>query len=325
MDPWQYTFPPVTAQAWRDKILAELKGKSIESLHREWWNGEPLLPFHHKENSPAEIIRLPDFLFDRPPVLIEWIETDHKTDKAIYAEVMEALKYGAEEIIFNSREFHPNAPGIWLKDVDTSIVSVRLQQFLENSDQYSWRLYFEEGKDLSEMQTVPVYSLNAAGNFVKNASSLFLFLLNSASDRETKHIYIMYHPCPDYLLTVIQLRVLQILRLNLLKRWNMNPDHEALSIECHIINENGLSPDRYLLKVSVNSLAAAVTGIRALCIHPLQGDNISNFYRRITRNAHHLLHYESEIYRGTDPLAGAYAIDYYTKRWTEAIWSEISK
>ena len=48
------------------------------------------------------------------------------------------------------------------------------------------------------------------------------------------------------------------------------------------------------------------------------------FYERIHRNIHYLLQLESDMYKGVDPLAGAYAIDLYTRSWAQNIWDTIS-
>jgi methylmalonyl-CoA mutase N-terminal domain/subunit len=34
---------------------------------------------------------------------------------------------------------------------------------------------------------------------------------------------------------------------------------------------------------------------------------------------------ESEIYSGVDPIGGSYAIDFYTRKWSEAIWKNLRR
>jgi hypothetical protein len=64
----------------------------------------------------------------------------------------------------------------------------------------------------------------------------------------------------------------------------------------------------------MSSLAAFLTGITSLCIHHHEAEAIPGFFRRIDRNLHHLLHLESGLPAGRDPLSGAYTIDFYSGR-----------
>src|SRR5688572_26537260 len=130
MDEWKYTFDPVSKNEWIKQIEKDLKQASVESLQREWWPGESVFPLHHKEDI-KEIVSLPDDFFINPPLIIEWVKTVQDTDE-MRKKLMQALKYGAQSIIF---EFdYNNKPDLdyLLKDVLTEMLELSVQINPEN-------------------------------------------------------------------------------------------------------------------------------------------------------------------------------------------------
>ena len=118
--------------------------------------------------------------------------------------------------------------------------------------------------------------------------------------------------------------MLQLLWLNLTKEERDKPDKQSNYLECHISPRTNEPPEKYLIRASMASLAAFLTGAHALCIHHPETSSSTDFYKRIDRNLHHLLHLESGLPSGKDPLAGAYTLDHYTRSWTQRIWEKIS-
>ena len=103
---------------------------------------------------------------------------------------------------------------------------------------------------------------------------------------------------------------------------NLTREHSS-RLECHIKPKAGEKPEHYLVRSSLSALAATLTGTASLCMHHIQDTGVPDFYKRIDRNLHHLLHLESGLPSGVDPLAGAYTLDYYTRNWTERIWNQL--
>jgi len=129
-------------------------------------------------------------------------------------------------------------------------------------------------------------------------------------------------PDENYLKQIIQTRVLQIVWLNFSAFLSDQTNPVTSPVECHIRPLEIIDPDKFLVRTSSSALAASLTGVNTICIHQLNNDDVPEYYERINRNVHHLLNLESEMYKGLDPLAGAYTIDYYTLRWSEYIWEK---
>jgi methylmalonyl-CoA mutase N-terminal domain/subunit len=129
----------------------------------------------------------------------------------------------------------------------------------------------------------------------------------------------------SYFKHIIQSRVLHLLRNNLKEHFaaeSANTDEHYL--ECHIESVQAESPDHFLIRASMSGLAASLSGAHALCIHHDENPVTPEYYERIHRNIHHLLNLESGMYKGKDPMAGAYDVDYHTRQWTQKIWDQLS-
>ena len=137
-----------------------------------------------------------------------------------------------------------------------------------------------------------------------------------------ENVVLQFEPDKNYFKQVIQTRTIQLLWLNFPeceKNITFSP------IEIHILNRDGIHPDQFLIHAAASSLAASLTGAGTLCIHHNRSKDYPDFYSRISRNIHHLLQLECNMYRGRDPLAGAYMIDFYTKKWTTEILHQLEK
>src|SRR5688500_14529370 len=99
MEEWKYSFDTVTKAEWVDQIKKDLKGTSLASLQSEWWPGKLIDPLHHKEDVSEKVV-LPGDYFTNPPLIMEWINTSSKDDVAIKHQIMNALQFGAQSIVF---------------------------------------------------------------------------------------------------------------------------------------------------------------------------------------------------------------------------------
>ena len=348
---WEYTFKPVPKSEWIRQIEKDLGAKTIDSLNTEWWPGEFISPMHHQEDIKGSFVALPDHYFSQPPLITEWIDTRHHPPDAINSKVIQSLNYGVQSIILDAQNLSENQYDLWLKDVypDMIDISVNFSEsifetnlFENNNPNINIRI--PGSKDLSlpvrQIETFEsnkfksfrfVYDVPISGNWIEAVVDVFKRIKNDMTNPEIKKkddvsflkkCILLITPDSNYIKNLIQLRVLQLLWLNF-TRLHFNSDEPLPSpVECHIAGTDPLSPDDHLIRASSIAMSVALTGAHSLCIH--DQENVPEFYSRINRNIHHLLNLESEIYTGKDPLAGSYAIDYYTERWTKAIWDKIS-
>jgi methylmalonyl-CoA mutase len=349
MQKWEYTFPPTSKEDWIRQIEQDLKGKSIESLCSEWWPGEPLVPFHHAGDSVIEPIILPQQWFVGPPQIIEPIEFKKSSAEQINQILLEALQYGTQSFLMTNDgqpDLHAEAilEGIfpdmikWHFYAHTN-ANPLFQSFLKRAPQNSF-LRFQRLDDSTDLKSTLTdeykihpadifniefeYDFSSIGNWIESTIQVFQRLLEDRSAWESidtassffKKCILKLDADVHYFKHVIQSRVLQLLWLNLTR------EHSS-QLECHIKPKVAEKPEHYLIRSSLSALAATLTGTASLCIHHLQDAGVPYFYKRIDRNVHHLLHLESGLPGGMDPLGGAYTLDYYTRNWTERIWNQL--
>jgi len=185
--------------------------------------------------------------------------------------------------------------------------------------------------DFSSIQFEFEYDFTSTGNWIETATQVFQRLLSDKLQWESMDSATsFFEKCilkldadVQYFKHVIQSRVLHLLWLNLTREHSSSSNIPAHHLECHIRPKAGEKPEHYLIRSSLSALAATLTGTPSLCIHHLQDASVPDFYKRIDRNVHHLLHLESSLPGGRDPLAGAYTLDFYTRNWTERIWNQL--
>ena len=358
MQEWEYTFDPVTKADWYAQIEKELKGKSIASLQKEWWPGESLFPLHHFEETTREPVVLPERLFQSPPKLIEFADTLRMTDDEVNARLMEALISGAQQFIL---QIHGNTRipfRLWTKDIHAEMVQwhfypqdigsfdldripeeakdtlcVRIPRAIRESTADSLSIVIRKIKASPGLPLKFEYTFPSKGNWTEGAASVFRSVLSDLREWKNSGASALefFNQCilcvdsdTDYFKLLIQIRVLHLVWHNLFAYYIPDEGIPTGYLECHIHPEGGEKPEQYLIRSSMSSLAAVLAGSSGLCIHHAAESGTPAFYRRINRNVHHLLEMESGLPRSQDVMAGAIAIDYYTRRWTEQIWDKLS-
>lgn len=351
MDDWKYTFPPVSKNEWLQQIEKDLKGTSPDSLSAEWWHGEVVNPFHHKEDLPEPVV-LPGDFFKQPPLFIEWIDASTHDKKEMHDQIMSALQWGAQSLIFAFQkntlpDFKSLLEGVFsnLVDISLHLKADDLKDIISQEIPFDYILRIQRDAASSSGFLDPALAIQARKNpmrFVYDVSpgdqwfdgvaNTFQLIQNdfhyygtktNRSDSYLDNCIIRYEADQSYLKQIIQIRAIQLVWANFYATLTNNHVVYSSPVECHIRHTGDPDPDKYLIKASSSSLAASLTGIQALCIHHAKGDGIPGYYERINRNIHHLLSLESQMYQGMDPLSGAYSIDYYTRKWAEEIMKRI--
>ncbi|MDQ3017474.1 MAG: methylmalonyl-CoA mutase family protein [Bacteroidota bacterium] len=335
MNEWQYKFPETTRNGWLDKASLDLRGKPLESIQTDWWPGEIRHPFHHHDDYSGEPIVLPSQLFNTAPILIEWIEVKDDNDNSINKKILGALQYGAQSIILDIRR-----PDVSIATILQSVIRDFISVSVEFADEVQMDsksipediiVRHKEAVTNYKLHSVEkfVFDISAEGNWIQKATDLFKNILEinkRASVMSGQNILsqciLRYIPDCDYLKQIIQTRVLHLIWQEILSKYpSSSTSHPYL--ECHIQPGTEKDPDKYLIQASASALAASQTGVHALCIHPIRQNKVPEYYLRVNRNIHHLLNMESEMYKGVDPLAGSYVIDFYARKWSNGILANL--
>lgn len=358
MKDWQYTFEPVSRAEWLHQIEIDLKQKPIETLYAEWWPGEPLIPVMHSEDITFPPVTLPPQLFTNPASILEWINIREEDSSMVNASILEALKYGAQVIVIDSIGQKTVQWDAWLKDVQLDIIDVQLayhpnlgtslNELCDHTPAgITIRIEMKQDSDHSIVDIISqirstqinnnklklVYTFPSSGvwdistvevlNQIK--TDLDHWMKAGLEAKDFFKICILRTEADSmYFKQIVQARTLQLLWLNFKKHFiDVQLALEVGNIECHIHPQSGEEPSRFLIRASMSGLAASMCGIQILAVHHRTDDDVPAYYARINRNIHHLLHLESNMYKGTDPLAGAYAFDFYIHAWTQRVWHRL--
>ncbi len=358
MSDWKYTFDTISKAAWLKQIEADLYPGPISSIQSEWWSGEPMFPSHHLEDRQDPIC-LPDSLFEQPPQIMEWVDTTLHDAKTTNNKILDALSYGVQSLVLHVDPNKKMPFRLWLDGVLSDMIelSVSLDQespeiihtvqeiiprsslirLLRKKTSQLSSVFFEAlqgSKDETANSFRFIYEIPSSGSWTAQTAEIFRLIVQDLTYWISQgfnqidfldNCILLFTPDTQYFKQLIQTRVLHLVWNNLWSLYTKRDNSCSSSyLECHIDNGEPVDPDQYLICSSVSALAASLTGVHTLCIHHLHQKDIPVFYNRIDRNIHHLLNMESEMYKGTDPLAGSYSLDYYTRRWTEDIWKRLS-
>lgn len=353
MQNWEYTFPPTSKESWIQQVEKDLKGKPVESLTSEWWPGEPLIPFHY--SGETEPVILPDFLFKDSPKITEEIDFNGKSIGQINRILREALQFGTQTFLVTKEDAVAEFEGL-LDGIFPEMINWHFYAHEKTGELYRkvvnltprttfFRIIRTGSKDdlrsalnqyeidLTDIPNIKLeYQFSSDGNWIDEAAKVFQLIIKDWRQwRDISQTTSFADQCvlsidlgDYYFKHLIQVRVMHLLWLNFTKKHMSQSNELSNYLECHITPKSKETPEKYLIRASMSSLAAFLTGAYALCIHHPETSSSKDFYRRIDLNLHHLLHLESGLPSGKDPLAGAYSIDYYTRSWTQRIWDKIS-
>jgi hypothetical protein len=325
----------------------------VESLQSEWWPGEPLLPLVYGNDPDYEIVNLPALLFTNPPLITECINTSNTTAASVNQKILEALRQGAQSIILRTASSAEPYNAAWTNGVFRDMISVAIEPVMiraedlttlqgDHKDMTIRIARKDNSRPLSEFISLFdrdhsaldslrfVYHFPSAGLWDQATRKTINGLLGDLSqwiaagyDTDTffGQCILLTEADKVYFKHIIQTRVLNLLWLNLREHFSGDRGYgHGHHLECHIETAENEHPDHFLIRASMSALAASLGGTQSLCIHHAHHADVPQFYEHIHRNLHHLLQLESGMYKGVDPLAGAYAIDYHTRQWTSKIW-----
>lgn len=357
MKEWAYTFDAVSKEKWIRQIETDLRQKPVSSLQSAWWPDALLMPLVHPEDIYDEPVRLPDSFFEEPPLITEMIEAGGMTAALVNQQILKALQQGAQSIIIRLNPGEQLLDERWLEGVNREMVTLALQPanikketIADLKKSLTERIQLRcERHDQTLSFNELIYAFSQESHLLKSLKFIYRFPSSGIWDKEAAHVFnILFADLNTWLATgfdatsffaqcilaleadqtffkqIIQTRVLHMIWQNLrAHHGDLTSDIHQHYLECHINQNQQEKPANFLIRASMSALAASLSGTHGLCIHHSHQPEAS-FFERNNRNLHHLLHLESGMYKGTDPLAGAYALDYHTTLWTKSIWEQLN-
>ena len=144
-------------------------------------------------------------------------------------------------------------------------------------------------------------------------------LITSGYDQDTVECVVEIGD--SYFVEIARLRALRILWANSLAALDL--DKPALFVEGRFSNRD-MSDDVHHNMIAAGSKAlSAISGGVDRLIIANPDSNSTAFHRRISRNIHHILRYESKLDVIDDPVKGAYYIENLTIQLVRKAWSKL--
>lgn len=147
-------------------------------------------------------------------------------------------------------------------------------------------------------------------------------------DRVAAQIQFCGYIGKSYFVEIAKLRALQLLWLNVLKAWKLEPTLPVLDVH--------FSPSAYtdalytnMISATTMAMSAVIGGANRLTVLPYdagredQAQYPRSFSRRIARNVQQLLQLESGFGALADPAAGSYYLEKLTNQLAEAAWAKL--
>ena len=359
MKEWEYTFDAVSRAEWIRQITTDLKQKPLVSLAGEWWENEARQPVLHQEDLDDEVVRLPDHLFSQAPLIMENVAVSLIHPVEVNKYILNALQLGVQSILFHVPSTDTIFKSEWIANVHLDWITFHvepdnishesLNSFLQQMPEHAiLRLVRTDSATplasvlSKQIQTPPIalntlrfiYRFPSTGKWTEKTTAVFNSLLDDLHQWEAlgfdssaflNQCILWMEADQDYFKQILQTRVLHLLWHNLHQHYqNVSIDPTNKYLETHILQKENEKPEHFLIRASMSALASSLSGTCALCIHHTYEERHPDFFQRINRNIHHLLDLESGMFKGTDPLAGAYSLDFPTKQWTTTIWESIN-
>lgn len=128
---------------------------------------------------------------------------------------------------------------------------------------------------------------------------------------------------PYFYIEVARLRALRILWRNVLEA--LDRKGPQLLIETHMA-EKFLSDDRHLNMISAGTkaIAAICGGADRIVINPSRQHD-EHLSRRISRNVHHILKYESNLHSIPDPVKGSFYLESLLEQMVKGAWGKLTE
>ncbi|HMU97201.1 MAG TPA: methylmalonyl-CoA mutase family protein [Chitinophagales bacterium] len=291
---------------WKEKIISDLKGKVFEDLITLTEDGIEMLPIYTAETTKDYILNIPTRKTQ------DWQITEYITvencEKA-NQEALNALQNGANTILFNFKNnaFNQEQIAILVKDFLLDAITI----YAKNIGNTSVHLLSEYSINYNPKIFVPQQ---------KSTVNELLFAVHYLFQNEAEISNVHFNIGQNYFLEIAKIRAFRwlVAQINQLQIKNKQ---FVLFSETGFENRNDDFIENNILRNTTEAMSAILGGCDALIIHPHENSNLG---RRIARNIHHLLYYESNFKQIPDVVKGTYYIEYLTYQLAKKTWEQLN-
>lgn len=303
-------FPPSSPDAWKSKIISDLKGESPDKISSHTKEGIDILPFYTKEDNKKYRLDIPQKKNS------SWLITERITVNDISSanrEALLALEMGATAIIFDLQKkvFHAKEIESLVKDILLNIARVYFENYVE--------------KNKEELQSVVEGSCPEKIIIPKQdtiTEELILGLRN-AIDNNFNSTHFHFYTGTNYFFEIAKLRAFRWLYKQLCDLNSITYNIFIYS-ETVVLHDNEKEEYNNILRNTTEAMSAILGGCDALMING-HDKSSSGFSRRIARNIHHILQHESYFDEINDAAKGSYYIEYLTYQFSKNAWDELTQ
>lgn len=347
-------FPATRRAEWLQQAEREVKGQSLSSLASLGWPGAIVDPFQDISTSQS-IVRLPDQWFQQPPLVTAVMRPGTgETASAFNRRILQALHQGAQVLRIAVDKTTLAQTPVWLTGVETDFIQLQwdvnplenipLSSLRTSLPVKSWIVVDWDRADLHEMMAaLPVAGFMPLARFTlplcAPAHDAFIQLFKAirsfaktwqttpASTTRWHDHLVVIQPADDvYYRQVMTSRSVQLVIRQLIEDiGGTGSPCPASPVELAVLRNADEAGEQFLIRASAAAVGAYLTGLGALAMTADETDGTPAHIRRAGLHLHHLLTMESQLMKGEDPLAGAYALDSCTAQWAAAIWNRLQE
>ena len=293
-------FTAVSSQQWKDKLCADLKGKTFESLI----SSEGTLPFYHSDTHKH---------FKPLPITeswesVQWI--DGSDPKKGNQQALEALQNGMTALCFSNPQ-----------DLKTLLQDVLIQHIRIDFENYS-KESIKEFEDLVQERGLNPEDILGAfhGQEIKGNLPNYVYhtvfvddIYQAIEEGQLSSQYV-FTIGSDYFKEIAKMRAFFI------AFETINKTIPFILAQTTLANKTTEQPYNNLLRTTTESMSAIFGGCDALMIRPYNQsfEEVTDFSNRLARNQHHILREESFLEKVQDPSAGSYYIEALTKSFLKS-------
>ena len=293
-------FAAVSSQQWKDKLCADLKGKTFENLI----SSEITLPFYHSDTHKH---------FKPLPITenwesVQWI--DGSDPRKGNQQALEALQNGMTALCFSN----PTDLKTLLKDIFIQHIRIDFENYSKES--------IQEFEDLVQERELNTEDIQGAFHGQENKGNLpnyvyhtvFVDDIYQAIEEGQLSSQYVFTVGSDYFEEIAKMRAF------IVAFETINKTIPFIFAQTTLANKTTEQPYNNLLRTTTESMSAIFGGCDALMIRPYNQsfESPNNFSNRLARNQHHLLREESFLEKTQDPSAGSYYIEALTQSFLKS-------
>jgi len=317
------SFEPVEVQAWMDKIVSDLRGKSLDDVSWAYDNDLSISPLAPRPDGPPEGV---DIGFSADWEVAEEIHlTEPKKTNEV---ILNALKGGCETILLKVNEptdWRLIFNGVHLEMIRTYIILPDEKEQAIIASLNHWMSGENIADGLIRVRSTQIATLGAAHE-TRELTTVDLLVKtirqgmhSIESNDEDDVIECVAELGPYFFIEVARLRALRILWANVLDA--LDRKGPELFVEARMA-EKFLSEDQH-----ANMIAAGTKALAAICGNAdrivLNNNGKSQLESRVARNVHHILRYESKLNSIPDPVRGSFYFEKLTEELVSKSWAKL--